>query len=297
MSEMVGLRSRVGVELVPSPDITDPSSRLLISFLPWLEVNLRYNDDRGCLQISKWSSLIGSMFYGVPKLRFTWRWTRVAIIRVSFINGRLSLWRLIPLPYLKKHMRELAGLLPEEGENFGSSEPASSSQPSVGTTFLAHSPASASVNIHVIGQAGKITTPIRRKQSACVVLLSDKDTESDGVGLRPHKKKNTVFVPKLLDGIRDVLCYGISAPVRKEIVVVPRSSKTSASSFIDSLTTELGACSVLKGALGMSRGFPPSDIPYMVEKMRIASHPLASEAYIPIWAVTKDLLLLEYIAT
>lgn len=45
-----------------------------------------------------------------------------------------------------------------------------------------------------------------------MVLSSDEDTESDGVGLRPRKRRNTVFVPKLLVGIGDVLGDGFATP-------------------------------------------------------------------------------------
>lgn len=77
---------------------------------------------------------------------------------------------------------------------------------------------------------------------------------------------------------------------------MPSSSETSPSPFIDSLTVDPGACSVLGGALGVSGGFLSSDAPYTIEKMRTASHPLAFEAYISCWAVTKDSLLLKDIA-
>ncbi|CAI9300267.1 unnamed protein product [Lactuca saligna] len=130
-----------------------------------------------------------------------------------------------------------------------------------------------------------------------MVLSSDKETESDNVGLHPRKRQNTVFVPKLLGVIGDVLGDGFSAPGWKEIVVVPSSSKTSPSPFIDLLTTDPSVCSVLGGALGVSGGFPSSEIPYMVEKMRTTSHPVDSKAYVPGWAVTKDSLLSEDIAT
>ncbi|CAI9287408.1 unnamed protein product [Lactuca saligna] len=48
--------------------------------------------------------------------------------------------------------------------------------------------------------------------------------------------------------------------------------------------------------IGCAWRFSPSNIPYMVDEMRIASHPSALEAYILGWAVTKDSLLLEDIA-
>lgn len=125
------------------------------------------------------------------------------------------------------------------------------------------------------------------------MLSLDEETKSDDMGLRPQKRRNTASMLKLLGGIGDVLGDGFATPGRKEIVVVPSSLETSPSSFIDSLTADRGACSVLGGALGVSRGFPSSDTPYMVEKLRTASHPLASKAYIPGWAVTKDSLLSE----
>ncbi|CAI9296456.1 unnamed protein product [Lactuca saligna] len=207
-------------------------------------------------------------------------------------RGKLCHWEvdllktLLP-PISEKHMQELVGLLPTERGNVGYNRPASSSQPGVGATFPAHSLVFVSTDILVVGQAGISTTPIRRKRSVRVVLSSNEETEYFDVSLRPHKRRNTMSIPKFLGGIGDVLGDGFSVLGRKEIVVVLSSSKTSPSSFIDSLMAYLGACSVLRGALGVSGGSPPSDIPYMVEKMRTASHPLVSEAYVPGWAVTK----------
>lgn len=91
-----------------------------------------------------------------------------------------------------------------------------------------------------------------------VVLLSDEETESDDVGLHPHKMQNTISVAKLLSDIGDVLGDGFP---------------------------------VLGGTLGVSGDSSPSNKPYMVDEMRTASHPLASEAYVLGWVVTKDSLL------
>ncbi|CAI9273926.1 unnamed protein product [Lactuca saligna] len=74
-----------------------------------------------------------------------------------------------------------------------------------------------------------------------------------------------MYVPNLLGGIGDVLGDGFATLGRKEIVVVPSSSETSSSPFIDSVTANPGACSVLR-------------------------------AYVPGWVVIKDSLLLEDIA-
>ena len=115
------------------------------------------------------------------------------------------------------------------------------------------------------GQAGKVLL-LSIENEVRALLSSDQETESDDVGLRPRKRRNIVYVPKLLGSIGDVLSNGFAKPGRKEIVVVPNSSEISTSLFIHSLTTDPSTCSVLGGALGMSGGIPSSDTPYMVEK-------------------------------
>ncbi|CAI9286898.1 unnamed protein product [Lactuca saligna] len=100
--------------------------------------------------------------------------------------------------------------------NVGSSEPSSSSQLVVGDIFTTHSPASSSASIPMMGQAGKMN------------------------------------VPKLLGGIGDVLDDGFSTLGQKERAVMPSSSKASPSPFVDSLTVDPDAYSVLGGALGVS---------------------------------------------
>ncbi|CAI9290479.1 unnamed protein product [Lactuca saligna] len=124
--------------------------------------------------------------------------------------------------------------------------------------------ASASTDDVVVGQPGKGTTPILKKRSVCVMLSSDEETKSDDFSLFPRKIRNMMFVPKLLGDIGYVL--------------------------------DSSACSMLGDILGVSGGYSPSNKPYMVDEVRNASHPLASEAYVPIWVVTKDSLLLEDIA-
>ncbi|CAI9260281.1 unnamed protein product [Lactuca saligna] len=143
---------------------------------------------------------------------------------------------------LHGHYQELARLLPTEGGNVGSSGPASSTQLGVGTTIPSHSTASSSADILMVNQVGK-------------------------------KAKHSV---RAQGGIGYVHGDVFSAPGRKEIVVVPISSNTSPYLFIDSLTANPGACSVLGGALGMLGGFPPSDITYMVEKWSYCAHPPAT---------------------
>lgn len=56
----------------------------------------------------------------------------------------------------------------------------------------------------------------RKKHSLHVVLSSDEETDSNAVDLCPHKRRNTVFVAKLLGGIGDVLGDKFSVPVQKE---------------------------------------------------------------------------------
>ncbi|CAI9280661.1 unnamed protein product [Lactuca saligna] len=91
------------------------------------------------------------------------------------------------------------------------SGPASSSQPVVGAIFPGCFPTSAFADIHVMGQAGKGTTPIRKKRSVRMVLSSEEEIESDDVSLHRRKMQNMVSVPNLLGDIGDVLGDGFSA--------------------------------------------------------------------------------------
>lgn len=93
----------------------------------------------------------------------------------------------LPPHVSEKHMWELVGLLSIEGGNVGPSGPASSSQLVVGVKCPTRFPSSASADILVVGQAGKGTTHIRKKQSVRVVLSSEEETESDDVSLHPRK--------------------------------------------------------------------------------------------------------------
>ncbi|CAI9281100.1 unnamed protein product [Lactuca saligna] len=184
------------------------------------------------------------------------------LYRGKICHQELYLVETLPPTVSKKCIHELAGLLPAERGNVGSSGLALSSQSAVGATFPAHSSASASADILVASQARKL------------LLLSEKN-------------EVCVFIAVLGDGF-DM--------AERKVAVVPTSSETLPSLFVDSLTADLGACSVLGGAMGVLRGFPSSDTPYMVEKIRTSSHTLASEAYVPGWAVTKDSLLSKDIA-
>ncbi|CAI9291376.1 unnamed protein product [Lactuca saligna] len=153
-------------------------------------------------------------------------------------RGKLCQWEVdlveaLPPPVSEKRIQELARLLSTEGRNANSGGPASPSHPVVGAIFPAHFPSSSSAYIPM--------------------------TESDDVGLRPRKMRNTVSVPKLLG-------------------------------------VDPGSYFVLGGAPGMSGDSSPSDKPSMVDEVRTASSPLASEAYALGWVVTKDSLLSEYIA-
>ncbi|CAI9292829.1 unnamed protein product [Lactuca saligna] len=135
--------------------------------------------------------------------------------RGKLCHREVDLVDTFPPPVSEKHMRELVGLLPVEEGNVGSIEPASSSQLVVEAIFPVCFPASAFADIPVVDQAQKDTLPIWKKRSMRVVLLSDEEIKSDDVGLRPRKMRNTVFVPKHLGDIRDVLGDGFLCSGRK----------------------------------------------------------------------------------
>ncbi|CAI9276418.1 unnamed protein product [Lactuca saligna] len=124
--------------------------------------------------------------------------------RGKVCHREVDLLETIPPPVFEKHMGELAELLLTEGGSSSSSRPTSLSQPVVRAIFPARFLASTFADIHVVDQAGK-----------------DEETESDDMGLRPHKMCNTVSVPKLHGDIRDVLGDKFPMPGQKEIVVVP----------------------------------------------------------------------------
>ncbi|CAI9276416.1 unnamed protein product [Lactuca saligna] len=123
----------------------------------------------------------------------------------SYYRGKVcyrevDLLETIPPPVFEKHMGELTELLLTEGGSSSSSRPTSPSQLVVRAIFSARFLASTFADIHVVVQAGK-------------------ETESDNMGLRPHKMCNTVSVPKLHGDIRDVLGDKFPMPGQKEIVV------------------------------------------------------------------------------
>lgn len=82
-------------------------------------------------------------------------------------RGKLCYWEVdlvetLPPPIFEIHMRDLVGFLLVVGGNVGSSGPVSSSQLVVGAIFPACFSASTSVDIPMVDQAGKGTTPIQK---------------------------------------------------------------------------------------------------------------------------------------
>lgn len=65
-------------------------------------------------------------------------------------------------------------------------------------------------------QVGRVTAPIWKRRSVRVVPLSNEETESDDVGLRPRKVRMTVSLSRLLGSIGDVLGNKFSASVQKK---------------------------------------------------------------------------------
>ncbi|CAI9294432.1 unnamed protein product [Lactuca saligna] len=136
-------------------------------------------------------------------------------------HREVHLLETFPPPIFEKRMWELAELLSAEGENSGSSRPASPSQPE------------------------KVMLLSGKKRSLRVVLSSNEETESDEMGLRPDKMCNMVSIPKLLGVITDVLGDNFSVPRQKEIVVVPIFLKTSPSLFTSSPSVDPSSCYML----------------------------------------------------
>ncbi|CAI9287425.1 unnamed protein product [Lactuca saligna] len=123
------------------------------------------------------------------------------------------------------------------------------------------------------------------------------ETESDDEGLHPCKVRRTVFMAKLFGGIEGILGSKFSVPGKKEGGVVPSSSMTPPSSFTGSLSVDPDSIFVHEGALDSPGGpFQPGN-PSLVSETGTSFHPISSKSYAPDWAIGRNSLLSEDIAT
>lgn len=135
----------------------------------------------------------------------------------SHYQGRLyhreiDLVEVLPPPVSERHMQEFTRLLLIEGRNIGSSRPASPSQLADGVVSPVCLLVLASSTLPVGVCVEKGIAFIRKRCSLHVVPSLVEETESDDVGLHPHKVHKTVTMTKLLGGIRNVLGDRFSVP-------------------------------------------------------------------------------------
>lgn len=161
----------------------------------------------------------------------------------------------LPPPVSDRCMRELAGLLSMEGGNAGSSGPVLPSRQAVGVVSPARPLNSVPSCSFVGAQAERVTTPVRKRRNACVVSSSDKETESDDVGLYLRKERRIVSMSRFLGSIGDVLGNKFSMSVQKNKVVIPDSATSPPLSFSTSSPINLSFESTFGSALG-SPGVP-----------------------------------------
>ncbi|CAI9283793.1 unnamed protein product [Lactuca saligna] len=158
-------------------------------------------------------------------------------------------------------MRELVGFLSVEEGNAGSSGHVLPSRANVRVVSLAH-PLNFIISCSSVGaQAGRVTAPIQKRQSVCVVPLSYDETKSDDLGLRPRKVSKTVSMSRLLGSIRDVVGNKFSMSVQKNKVVIPDSTTSPPLSFAKTSPIVLSSDSTFGSALGSPRGSNQSNKP------------------------------------
>ncbi|CAI9279730.1 unnamed protein product [Lactuca saligna] len=164
------------------------------------------------------------------------------------------------------------------GENVGSSGSASSSRLAIRVVFPVPSPSGLPVWV----QAGKGNDPIQKRRSLRMVPSSDEETESDDVGLCPHKEHRTVSMARLVGGIEGILGDQFSVPEQKEVVVVPSSPEAS-SPIIFSISplVNLGSGSMSGGVPSLLGGSFQCEKPSLVDERGTFSHFLSFEAYAP----------------
>ncbi|CAI9285184.1 unnamed protein product [Lactuca saligna] len=112
------------------------------------------------------------------------------------------------------------------------------------------------------------------------------------LGSFPHfVSRRTVSVAKLLGGIRGIVGGQFFVPEKKEIVVVPSSSKASPSLFVGSPLVNLSSSSMFGGVPSSPGGSFQREKPSLIDEIGTPSHSLSFEAYASGWAITIDSLL------